>query len=350
MIGAVLVQGAKAPHVVSREQLGADEAAARCSSTSRSTRAAASRPPARRPTPTPPTRSTASPTTASPTCPARCRSPRPTRSPTRRSRLSCALADGAEAALAPTPASSPASTSAPAQITYEAVARDQGRGWTPPEEALATAPLDAPDHLICLRPRPPSPSGPPRPSPARRPPTAPPPPAQLRRRRLGRPGRGRDLETRSPAGGAVLAEVPLSGAEDVAAATAAARAAFPAWRATPPQQRARALWLRDLVASHQEELAELVTLDMGKTSSTATTVAMPRDFSITSPGLTCCRSCPSRRSPTCRAPVDSPPRFSTSRPVDSKSTMPPTRSIAVRSRGLSGLRGWVSASQGVSAA
>ena len=63
---------------------GADEAGTRCSSTSRSTRAAASRPRARRPTPTPPTRSTGSPTTASRTCPARCRSPRPTRSPTRR--------------------------------------------------------------------------------------------------------------------------------------------------------------------------------------------------------------------------------------------------------------------------
>ncbi|MGH2937749.1 MAG: CoA-acylating methylmalonate-semialdehyde dehydrogenase [Solirubrobacterales bacterium] len=74
------------------------------------------------------------------------------------------------------------------------------------------------------------------------------------------------LETRSPASGAVLAEVPLSSAADVAAATAAAREAFPAWRGTPPQQRARALFkLRDLVASHQGELAKLVTLDMGKT-------------------------------------------------------------------------------------
>jgi malonate-semialdehyde dehydrogenase (acetylating) / methylmalonate-semialdehyde dehydrogenase len=78
------------------------------------------------------------------------------------------------------------------------------------------------------------------------------------------------LETRSPASGAVLAEVPLSSAADVAAATAAAREAFPAWRATPPQQRARALFeLRDLVAAHQEELARLVTTDMGKTAGDA---------------------------------------------------------------------------------
>ncbi|MEZ5077362.1 MAG: CoA-acylating methylmalonate-semialdehyde dehydrogenase [Solirubrobacterales bacterium] len=74
------------------------------------------------------------------------------------------------------------------------------------------------------------------------------------------------LETRSPASGELLAEVPLSEAADVDAAAAAARAAFPAWRATPPQRRARALFkLRARVDEHREELAKLVTLDMGKT-------------------------------------------------------------------------------------
>jgi malonate-semialdehyde dehydrogenase (acetylating) / methylmalonate-semialdehyde dehydrogenase len=78
------------------------------------------------------------------------------------------------------------------------------------------------------------------------------------------------LETRSPASGEVLAEVPLSNGDDIAAATAAAREAFPAWRATPPQVRARALFrLRAMVAEHQEELARLVTADMGKTSGDA---------------------------------------------------------------------------------
>ena len=57
----------------------ADEAATPCWWTCRSTRAAASRPRGPPPTPTPPSRSTASPTTAWRTCPARCRSPRPTR-------------------------------------------------------------------------------------------------------------------------------------------------------------------------------------------------------------------------------------------------------------------------------
>ncbi|MBS1845585.1 MAG: CoA-acylating methylmalonate-semialdehyde dehydrogenase [Actinobacteria bacterium] len=83
-------------------------------------------------------------------------------------------------------------------------------------------------------------------------------------------GASETLETRSPAGGAVLAEVPLSTADDIAAATAAAREAFPAWRSTPPQQRARALFaLRELVVANQQELAELVTLDMGKTTDDA---------------------------------------------------------------------------------
>jgi malonate-semialdehyde dehydrogenase (acetylating)/methylmalonate-semialdehyde dehydrogenase len=79
------------------------------------------------------------------------------------------------------------------------------------------------------------------------------------------------IDDRDPATGALLAQVPLSGAEDVDAAVRAARAAQPAWRATPPQVRARALYrLRDVLSAHHEELAELVTLDMGKTLGDAT--------------------------------------------------------------------------------
>ena len=53
VIGGVLIHGAKAPHLVTRDMLGIDEAGRRCWSTSRSTRAAASRPPGRRRTPIP---------------------------------------------------------------------------------------------------------------------------------------------------------------------------------------------------------------------------------------------------------------------------------------------------------
>ena len=78
VIGAVLIPGAAAPKLVTRDMLPRMRRA-RSSSTSPSTRAAASRPRAPPPTPTRPTSSTAWCTTAWPTCPAACRAPRPTR-------------------------------------------------------------------------------------------------------------------------------------------------------------------------------------------------------------------------------------------------------------------------------
>jgi malonate-semialdehyde dehydrogenase (acetylating)/methylmalonate-semialdehyde dehydrogenase len=74
------------------------------------------------------------------------------------------------------------------------------------------------------------------------------------------------LEDRDPATGDILGLVPLSGAEDVDAAVVAAREAQPAWRNVPPQRRARAVMrLRDALDRNREELARLVTQDMGKT-------------------------------------------------------------------------------------
>jgi malonate-semialdehyde dehydrogenase (acetylating)/methylmalonate-semialdehyde dehydrogenase len=73
-----------------------------------------------------------------------------------------------------------------------------------------------------------------------------------------------------PASGETLAQVPLSGAAEVDAAVAAARAALPAWRALPPQRRARAvLALREELLERREELARLVSVDMGKTLADA---------------------------------------------------------------------------------
>ena len=84
-------------------------------------------------------------------------------------------------------------------------------------------------------------------------------------------GEGGTLEDRDPATGETLALVPRSGAADVDAAVRAARAAQPAWRETPPQERARAvLALREALVEHRrEELAALVTADMGKTLADA---------------------------------------------------------------------------------
>jgi malonate-semialdehyde dehydrogenase (acetylating)/methylmalonate-semialdehyde dehydrogenase len=74
------------------------------------------------------------------------------------------------------------------------------------------------------------------------------------------------LESRNPATGEPLASVPLSTAADIDAAVRAARDAFPAWRATSPLARARAVFaLRDVLDAHRDELGRIVTTDMGKT-------------------------------------------------------------------------------------
>jgi malonate-semialdehyde dehydrogenase (acetylating) / methylmalonate-semialdehyde dehydrogenase len=73
------------------------------------------------------------------------------------------------------------------------------------------------------------------------------------------------LDVTNPATGEVLAQVPLSSAKDVDRAVAAAREAFPGWRATPPVERARAVFkLKYLLDENREELAKLVTRDNGK--------------------------------------------------------------------------------------
>src|SRR5262245_328009 len=78
------------------------------------------------------------------------------------------------------------------------------------------------------------------------------------------------LEDRDPATGELAARVPLSRPADVDAAVQAARAAQPAWRAVPPQERARAvLALRDTLVRNRQEITALVTADMGKTLADA---------------------------------------------------------------------------------
>jgi len=78
------------------------------------------------------------------------------------------------------------------------------------------------------------------------------------------------LPSHNPANAELLAQVPLSGPGDVDAAVTAAREALPAWRATPPQVRARAVFaLRDVLDRHRDELGRIVTTDMGKTLSDA---------------------------------------------------------------------------------
>ncbi len=68
-----------------------------------------------------------------------------------------------------------------------------------------------------------------------------------------------------PGTGDVLGYTPLSTRADVDAAVKAAAAAFPAWRATPPVQRARVLFrLKALLDEHKEELARTLSREHGK--------------------------------------------------------------------------------------
>ena len=72
-------------------------------------------------------------------------------------------------------------------------------------------------------------------------------------------------EVPNPATGIVLSHVPLSGKEDVAAAVEAAKEAFPTWSATPVVERARVMFrFQHLLFQHQEELAQIITLENGK--------------------------------------------------------------------------------------
>jgi malonate-semialdehyde dehydrogenase (acetylating)/methylmalonate-semialdehyde dehydrogenase len=77
---------------------------------------------------------------------------------------------------------------------------------------------------------------------------------------------GRSGTVWNPATGKPLAQVNFATAEDVDAAVAAAKAAFPAWRATSLSQRSEILFkLRALLERDRERLAELLSTENGKT-------------------------------------------------------------------------------------
>ena len=76
----------------------------------------------------------------------------------------------------------------------------------------------------------------------------------------------RTQEVYNPASGEVIRHVALAGSEEVAQAAAAAEAAFPAWRATPPLRRARIMFrFKALLEQHKDAIAALITEENGKT-------------------------------------------------------------------------------------
>ncbi|MEA2132187.1 MAG: hypothetical protein QOC68_96, partial [Solirubrobacteraceae bacterium] len=73
------------------------------------------------------------------------------------------------------------------------------------------------------------------------------------------------LEVLEPATEAVLAEIPRAGAEETDAAVARAKAAYPAWRAVAPDERAALLHrLADALAGEHETLSLLEARNAGK--------------------------------------------------------------------------------------
>lgn len=74
----------------------------------------------------------------------------------------------------------------------------------------------------------------------------------------------------NPATGDVIGQVAMATPTTVEEAIAAAKAAFPAWSATPPLRRARLFFqYKLLLEKHLDELARLVTQEHGKTLSDA---------------------------------------------------------------------------------
>lgn len=94
---------------------------------------------------------------------------------------------------------------------------------------------------------------------------------------LVRAADGRTLETIEPATGQVHGRVPRSGPDDVDAAVAAAKRAFPAWSALPAAERAAHLEnLAGAIDAHLEDLARAESADAGKPVAFARRVDIPR--------------------------------------------------------------------------
>jgi len=85
------------------------------------------------------------------------------------------------------------------------------------------------------------------------------------------------FETVNPSTQAVLAEVAAGGSDEVNAAVAAAKAAFPKWSVTPQKERARLMRkLGDLINAHVPEIAAMESSDCGQTISQTGKQLIPR--------------------------------------------------------------------------
>jgi betaine-aldehyde dehydrogenase len=89
------------------------------------------------------------------------------------------------------------------------------------------------------------------------------------------PGSGGPLEVANPADGSVVATLTEATPEDVKAAVAAAKRAFPAWAGATPGERAAALFaLADRMEARAEEYAQVETAQSGKP------IKLTREFDV----------------------------------------------------------------------
>src|SRR6478736_8592856 len=81
---------------------------------------------------------------------------------------------------------------------------------------------------------------------------------------------GREGPVYDPATGRLTKHVDFASVEEVGAAVAAAKAAFPGWRATSLSKRTEILFrIRNLVETHRHEIAAFLTSEHGKVPSDA---------------------------------------------------------------------------------
>jgi malonate-semialdehyde dehydrogenase (acetylating) / methylmalonate-semialdehyde dehydrogenase len=81
---------------------------------------------------------------------------------------------------------------------------------------------------------------------------------------------GRTGPVYNPATGEVAAEVDFASVEEIDAAVAAAKAAFPAWRATSISRRAELFFrIRAILDQHRDDIARILTREHGKVHSDA---------------------------------------------------------------------------------
>jgi phenylacetaldehyde dehydrogenase len=94
---------------------------------------------------------------------------------------------------------------------------------------------------------------------------------------------GKTFEVRNPATGAVIARVAEGESSDIDAAVVAARRAFDSgpWPAMTPSERGKLVWrIGELIAKHSDELAELESIDNGKSMLVAKAADLPLSADI----------------------------------------------------------------------